>query len=266
MKFEGPESVKIKRVPTPGYFGITSYSKSVTTLGSEISKTGFSTGLTPEEEKYFESELNLKPGELNKHSKWWGEVFNTEYALRLNNTKATELTLDNPINQLRYKVLMASSKVAKTELEKNPNHVFFVDNAEAKAIKEMESFNYEFEGAGLIHKLAPEDKRGALRLFGKTGLDNLSEAMLNAQLYKEMKNDPKAFVAALTDKNIKTSMLIKELVEKGIIKRKGNYYIHNDDTIAHSTEECISYFNDVENQSVKLILEGRLKKEKKVKA
>lgn len=263
MKIECPESIKIKRIGSAGYFGISSYPKSVTTLGCEISKTGFNTGLTVDEEKHFEAELNLKQGELSKHSKWWSDVYNVEFAPRLNNTKSTEIILDNPINQIKYKVLLASSKVANSEIEKNPNSIFFIDNPEAKAQKELESFEYEYEASTLIHKLSPEDKRGSLRLFGKSGLDNLSETMLNASLYQEMKKDPKEFVRILTDKNLKTHMLVKELIEKGILKRKGNYYIHNDDTIAHSTEECISYFNDINNQSVKLILESRLNKKKK---
>ena len=116
--FEGPESIKVKRIPKAGYFGIGSYAKSVTTLGCEISSKGYyKTGLTPELEKHYEGELNLKPGELNKHSKWWGDVFNTTYSPRLFNTKVTEIQLDNPINQIKYYVMNASSKIANSEIE-----------------------------------------------------------------------------------------------------------------------------------------------------
>lgn len=265
-KFEGPESIKVKRIPKAGYFGIGSYAKSVTTLGCEISSKGFyKTGLTPELEKHYEGELNLKPGELNKHSKWWGDVFNTTYALRLFNTKSTEIQLDNAINQIKYYVMNASSKVANSEIERTPSAIFYIDNPEAKAKAELEVFNYEFEGAGMIHKLSPEDKRSTLRLFGKAGLDNVSETMLNAQLYGELKKDPKAFVGTLLDKNLKTKALIQELVEKNVIRRKGNYYIHGEDTIANSTEECVAYFNDKANDSVTLILKSRLNKTKKDK-
>jgi hypothetical protein len=266
-KFELPEAIKLRRVPRAGYFGLVSYAKSVTTLGCEISSKGsYKTGLTPEQEAHYEAALDLKKGELSKHSKWWTEVFNVQHPIRLHNTKATELILDSDINQIKYFVLLASSKVANSEIEKNPNTIFYIDNAEAKAKAEVEQFNYEFEGAGLIHKMSPEDKRSNLRLFGKTGLDEMSETVLNAQLMGELKKNPKAFVDTLQDKDVATKALIKELVEKNILKRKGNYYMHGDDTIANSTEECVDYLNAKTNQSVRLILVSRLNKAKKAVA
>lgn len=261
MELNYPESVKIKSAAKAGFFGISSYAKSTTTLGCEISKHGFKTGLTEEEERHYEKELDLKEGTLSKHSKWWGDVFNIEHAIRLNNTKETELILDNPINQLKYKVLLESSKIANTEIEKRkPEVLFYIDDQESKAKAELETFNYEFEGMGLIHKLSPEEKRGKLRLFGKQGLDTMSETMLNAQLVGELKKDPKSFVETLTDINVETKAFIVELVEKKLLTRKGNYYLHGDDTIANSTEECVEYFNNPRNQTVKLTLKSRLSK------
>ena len=264
--FEGPESIKVKRIPKAGYFGIGSYAKSVTTLGCEISSKGYyKTGLTPELEKHYEGELNLKPGELNKHSKWWGDVFNVTYCPRLFNTKSTEIQLDNPINQIKYYVMNASSKIANSEIERTPDTIFYIDNPEAKAKAELEIVSYEFEGMSLVFKLSPEEKRSSLRMFGKKGLDTISESMLNNQLMQEMKKDPKAFVEILNDKDVKIKALIEELVEKNVIKRKGNYYIHGEDTIANSTEECVAYFKDKANDSVTLILKSRLNKTKKDK-
>ena len=107
--FEGPKEVIYKRIPRAGYFNISSYPKSTTGMGAEICESGFATGLTEEEERYFEGKLGLKPGELNKHSDWWSETFNTTHGLNLNNTKSTKLLLDSTINQLMYKVSLASS-------------------------------------------------------------------------------------------------------------------------------------------------------------
>lgn len=259
--------IKIKRIPKAGYFGINSYPKSVTTLSCQLdSKTGaYKTGLTLEEEKYFEKELNLNAGELSKHSKWWGNVFNVEFPIRLLNTKTTELSLDNTINKLKYKVIQAHSKIANSEIERTPSAIFFIDNQEAKAKAELEVFNYEFEGMKMLMALTPEEKKTALRLLGKSGVDTLSETISNAQLMQEIRKDPKKFVDTLTDRNVKTKGLIKELVERNILKKKGNYFIHNDDTIAHSTDECVAYLNDPNHQDIRLILESRLSQAKKAK-
>jgi hypothetical protein len=263
IKFEGPEMVKIKRIPKVGYFNISAYPRSVTVLGCEIGKTGYKTGLTESEQELYEKALELKPGALGKHGSFW-ETFNVEHSIRLYNNKTTEISTDNIINQLRYKVLLASSKVANSEINKNdPNAIFYIDDQEAKAKMQQTVFNFELEGMKKIMSLSPEEKRGTLRLFGKTGLDTMSETMLDSQLYLELKKDPKNFLETLADSNLATKMFIQELVEKHILTRKGNYYIHGEDTIANSTEECVLYFNDIKNQSVKLTLETRLKKAKK---
>lgn len=156
MEFTGPKEVVIKRVPRAGYFGITAYPKSTTTLGCELGKNGFKTGLTPEEEKYYEVELGLKPGELGKHSKWWGDVFNIDYSIRLNNTKETRMILEDKIKQVTYKVLLASSKVANSEIDKKDPWVdFYIVDEEAKARAESEIFDYEWEAMELLLKLTP---------------------------------------------------------------------------------------------------------------
>ena len=264
--FTGPKEVIIKRVPRAGYFGLTAYPKSTTTLGCELSKNGWKTGLTAEEEKYYEKELELKPGQLGKHSKWWDEVFNQEYVLRLNNTKETKLILEDIINQIRYKVLNASSKVANSEIAKKEPFVdFYIVDEEAKARAESEVFDYEWEAMELLLKLSPDEKRSSLRLFGKKGVDGLSEVMLKSELTKEIKKDPKAFCDILKDKQLKTKMLLEELVEYRLIAHVGNYYKHGEDTIGASQSEAIEWLEDLKNQSVLLSLGTRLKKAKKDK-
>lgn len=266
MEFTGPKEVVIKRVPRAGYFGITAYPKSTTTLGCELGKNGFKTGLTPEEEKYYEVELGLKPGELGKHSKWWGDVFNIDYAIRLNNTKETRMILEDKIKQVTYKVLLASSKVANSEIDKKDPWVdFYIVDEEAKARAESEIFDYEWEAMELLLKLTPEEKRSSLRLFGKAGVDSLSEMMLKSELTKEIKKDPKAFCTTLKDKQLKTRMLIEELLEYRIITKNGTYYKHGEDSIGASTEEALEYFDNLKNQSVVLTMTTRLKKAKKDK-
>jgi hypothetical protein len=261
-----PKVIKIKKVKRIGFFGIDSYGNSQTIIGAEVSKKGHNTGLTKEDEAYFEAELKLPKGTLAPHSAWWDEVFNTQHVLRLKNSKTNELILDNPINELRYKVLLASSKIANSEVEKSKPYVeFYIDDEEAKAKKELETFNFEFEGMKIIFKMTPEEKRGSLKLFGKKGTDLMSESVVDMQLVRELKEAPKQFFEIMTDKDLKTKTFIKELEEYGIINRKNNTYNYGDDTLAITTDEAVLYFNDLKNQSVVLTLGQKLKKVKKEK-
>ena len=262
-KFDGPEEIEIRRVLRPGYFGITSFGKSITRIGCPISERGHKTGLTDVEEAYYEQVLNLKAGELNRHSKWWDDVFNIEHALRLNNSKTNKLILDNPINQLRYKVLLASSKIANSKIETTPDSEFYIDNKELQAKAENQSFEYEFEGMERILKMSSDERKNALRLFGKTNMDTMSELMLKSELGKQLKRDPKKFVEILSDADLNTKAWIYELVEKNLLKRDKNGFKHNDSPLGSSIESAVEYFNNPVHQDVKLILTSELNKLKK---
>lgn len=253
----------VKRIPKAGFFGIASYDKSTITIGPELSMIdgAVKVKLSKEDQSSYEQRLRLKEGELSPFSTWWGE--NIE--IRLECTKPTKIILDDSaMSELKEKVLRSSSKVASSELErfKNPNAMFYIVDEEAKAKVETEKSDYEFEAYELLMKLSPEEKRASLRLFGKKGVDTLSENVIKNELLKQIKKDPKEFTSILKDKKLKIRLLTEELLDYSIITKNGHYYRNGDDTIASSTDELVDYFEDIKNQSVRLAMESRLKRKK----
>ena len=55
------------------------------------------------------------------------------------------------------------------------------------------------------------------------GIDNLSETIIKAELYKKLKNDPKKFIEIASDKDLSTRVMIEELLEQGKLTKKSNY-------------------------------------------
>ncbi len=260
--FVYPKEVIVKRIPKPGVFGIGAYEKSTTRIGVELhGKTGrYKTGLTRDEEVYFEEALRLPKGSLAPSSEWWGDI-----DILLDNNKANYFLIDTPMQELKYRAMLESSKIANSELEKHksPNAMFFIDDPEAKALVEVQQVDFEYEAYELLHNLKPEEKRASLRLFGKKGVDQMSETVVKAELSKELKKSPKSFVEVLKDKDLKVRLFVEALLDYKILTKNGNYYKNGDDPIGNSTEEVIEYFKDIKNQSVKLALENKLKKASK---
>ena len=253
----------IKRILKASFSGISGYDKSVIVITPEQSARdgSYKVKLTKEEQVDFEKRLGLKEGELSPFSPWWGD--NIE--IRLENTKSTRIILDDsPMGQLKYKVILSDSKIAHSELDKykNPNALFYIVDEEATAKAETEQSDYEFESYDLLMKLSPEEKRASLRLFGKKGVDELSELVIKNELVKQIKKDPKEFSRILKDKKLKTRLLIEEFLDYSIIIKSGHYYKNGDDTIASSTDELVEYFDDIKNQSIKLSMTSRLTKKK----
>lgn len=253
------KALVIKPIVRPKFSGVSSYSKTQTVFcGAELDPNGlYKTGLTREEEKHYESVLNLAQGTLGKKSPFWGDL-----EIRINNDKPTRFTLSGYMDELKEKVIKAHSKIANSELHlaANPQAMFYIDDPEAKATLEAQKMDYELAALDAFTELLIEDKRSMLRLYGKSGIDNMSETMVKAELYKEVKKDPAYFVKILQNpKLMKTTALLQELIEKRIVNKKGAYYYNNEDLMGKSTDDAVSYLMDLKNQSIKIDLEKRVK-------
>lgn len=255
--------IKIKPIESNKFSGKSAYPNTVTNLGAELGQSGHKTGLDyrGEEDKAFEEALDLPAGTLGKNSSWWGLNMN----IRLRNDIATILDLSDPMGMLKYKVLLASSKVCNSvkEIAEWPKAQFMIEDEQSEADVISTALDIEQEAMEKFFATSPEEKRGYLRLFGKRGVEDLKETMVKAELSKYVKADPKQFIAYTKDKNIKVRILLEEAVDKGIIKRKGNYYQDGDDFIGNSTEEAVAYLLDSKNQSVMARLESKLRKKNK---
>lgn len=261
----GVKTLVIKPIVKAKFSGVSSYSKTQTVFcGAELDLNGlYKTGLDREKEKHYEHVLNLAPGTLGKKSTFWGDL-----EIRINNDKPTRFPLSGYMDELKEYVIRAHSKIANSELHlmANPQAMFFIDDPEEKAKLESQKMDYELEAIDSFTTLPIEDKRSMLRLYGKSGIDNMSETMIKAELYKEVKKDPVYFVKTLQNpKLMKAHALLKELVEKRVVTKKGAYYYNNEDMIGASTDEAISYLNNIKNQQIKLALENKVKNLRKDK-
>jgi len=256
------KSIVVKPVTRIKFSGVSAYSRTQIVIGTELDgETGlYKTGLTPKEVKEFEDALSLPKGTLNPKSDWWGSI-----TIRLNQDKPTYFTFSGAMDEIKYRVLRASSKVANSELDisKSPNVGFYIDDPEAKAAVESAMIDYELDAIEEFTKSSIETKRSLLRIFGKKGLDDMSETMIKAELYKKMKSDPKQFVEFATDPNMKVRALLEECIEKRVLVKKGPYYYNGEDMIGSSTDEVIAYLTDIKNQTAKLALENRVRKARK---
>lgn len=260
-----PKTIKVKRIPKPGFFGITAFKNSMTTLGCPITKEGHKTGLTKEEEAHYEKLLKLQPGTLDKYSEWWDNFFNVFHTINLHNNKTTEFVLDNPINQLKYKIMLVRKDIANSEDEKTPDSEFYIDNAELKAIAESKKLDYEMEGLEAILKMTLDQRKQALRIFGKTGLDDITDLMAKSELGKLLKKDAKSFVETINDKELEMKAFVLELIEKAILMRRGQDIKYEDTFLGTSIDAVAIKLDESKNQELKLHLKSLLNKKKKSK-
>ncbi len=259
---EGIKTLVIRPITKLKFSGVSSYSKTKTVFTTQLdANTGlYKNGLTAAEEATFETELNLPKGTLNKKSPYWGEL-----EIILNNDKATFFTLMGPQDEIKERVIKAHSRIANSEFElsKLPGALFYIDDPEEKAKLESTVIEYKLSAIEKFQEATIEEKRSALRVFGKLGIDNMSETMVKAELFKEVEKNPKTFLETLRDPHMKERALLSEALEKKILVKKGHTFYNGEDPIGSSTDAAIEYLSDLKYQQVKLSIMERVKKARK---
>lgn len=248
------------------FSGQSYYNKTLTVImGAQLSNTGlYKTGLSTEDEAYYEKELNLPKGTLSKrNADFWGDM-----EVRLRNDKLTIFNIVNAYDELKFRMLQEHDWIANTEhdVPGNSTAKFYIYDPEAASKIEAAKMEFEFAAIEAFTVASIEEKRGLLRIFGKRGVDSMSETMVKAELYKEVKKDPKEFLRLIKSKDTPTRALLEALLEKEVIKKKGTYFYNGEDLLGSSTDEVVSYLSDLKNQAVKIALENKLKPSKKTKS
>lgn len=251
------------------FSGVSSLPKTRTVYtGAQLDRDGlYKTGLTPEEEIKFAEELGLPKGHFSKTNKdFWAHL-----ELRLNNDKTTKFPTASIMDVVKFKALCERSNVAKNaaEVRNNPMVEFeVVDLEEAAKLVELEA-NMEMEASLMFSNTTTAEKKGIFKIInGKKklpmrGVDNLSETIIKAELYKELKLDPKLFIEVAGDKDIAVRVMIEELLEKGMLTKKGNYYVYEGESLGSSIDGVLEFFKDPKKQSIKIAAKQDLKQKEK---
>lgn len=244
------------------FSGQSYYNKTQTVIGgAQLSANGlYKTGLSVQDETDFEKELNLPKGTLSKrNADFWGDM-----EVRLRNDKLTIFNIVNAYDELRFRMLQEHDKIARTEHDVvgNSTALFYIYDPEAASKIEDSKMEHEFTAMEAFHNTTVEERRGLLRIYGKRGVDLMSETMVKTELFKEVKKDFKEFTRLAKAKETPIRALLEALIEKDIIKKKGTYFYNGEDLLGSSTDEVVSYLMDIKNQAVKLALEGKLKPKK----
>ncbi len=257
--------IVIKPVVKPKFSGLSSYSRAHYVIeGAQLGKTGYKTGLTEEEQKHYEKVLRKPEGFLNSDNK---DFWSTMLGLNLPLDKTFYFTVSSPMDELKLKIILQRTDIANNELElsKNPSALFYIEDKEAKAKVEELAIDSLMEANEAFNDLTIDEKKGYLKLYGKKGVDQLSDRIIKTELYKEVNKDPKKFMSLTKNPDIALRIQIEEMLETGVLIKKGSFYNFEQEVIGNSIDAVVSFFKDVKNQSVKLAAIQVTKNNKKAK-
>lgn len=204
------------------------------------------TGLTPEEEKYFEKALGYEDGTLAKGSSFWDT-----FCVRVG---ARSVILDDqfPRQAMMIKFLEGHKRVA-TSLDKlTAGKDYLLINRQAEAIEQNKINKQRRDAIKDFDKLSLEDMRKCLRLFGVSA-NNMSNELVESTLFTLVDKNPKRFFDLwVNNKNKETQFLIEEALTKGVLRKDRTQYYYGTEMLADSLQDCIAYLDNKKNQDLKL--------------
>lgn len=204
------------------------------------------TGLTPEDEKYYEKALGYPEGTLARTSDFW-----TTFCVKVG-TRSVILDDSYPRQAMIIKFLSGHKRVA-TSLDKlDAGKDYLLINREAEAIENNRLNKLRRDAIKEFDKLSLDQMRKCLRILGIGG-SNMSNEVVESTLFSRVDKNPKEFFEKWVDnKSKETEFLLEEAIAKGVIRKERTQYYYGTEMFADSLQDAIAYLDAKKNQDLKL--------------
>lgn len=204
------------------------------------------TGLTPEDEKYFEKALGYEEGHLSRSSDFWS-TFCVKVGSR------TVLLDDSIPRQAMIIKFLSGHKRVATSLDKmDAGKDYLLINREAEAIEQNKVNKLRRDAIKEFDKLSLDQMRKCLRILGVKS-DNMSNELVESTLFNMVDKNPKNFFLKWVDnKSKETEFILETAIAKGIIRKDRTQYYYGTELFADSLSDAISYLDAKKNQDLKL--------------
>ena len=204
------------------------------------------TGLTPEDEKYYEKALGYAEGTLARSSDFW-KTFCVKVGAR-----GVILDDEFPRQAMIIKFLSGHKRVA-TSLDKlTAGKDYILINRQAEAIEQNKINKLRRDAIKEFDKLTLDQMRKCLRLFGVKS-DTMSNELVESTLFNLVdKQSKKFFDVWVNNKQKETEFLLEEAIAKGVIRKDHTNYYYGSDLIGDTKDTAVAYLDAKKNQDLKL--------------
>lgn len=241
--------VELKIKKNNPWIGLVKYKNCFDYISPYLTRSGsIYTGLTPEEERYYEKALGYEEGHLAKSSDFW-----TTFCVKLG---AKPLLLDDsiPRQAMIIKFLSGHKRVA-TSLDKfTAGKDYLLINREAEAIEQNKQNKIRRDAIKEFDKLSLEQMRKCLRLFGIRS-NSMSNELVESTMFNIVDKQPNKFLSKwVNNKSKETEFILEEAIAKGVIRKDKTHYFYGSDMFADTLEDAIAYLDNKKNQDLKLMI------------
>lgn len=234
--------------------GLTKWPTTFDYVGPYWTRTGnIYTGLSKEDARRLEKELNYEEGKLDPSSEFW-----TTFAVQLGK-KDLILDTDKPYDELKYLFLKNHKRVADGMANMSPSKDYLLLNSNTEAEETNKRNKVKRDAYRELDKMSIEDMRKCLRLYGmKSG--TMSNELIEAKLSEQIESAPDKFLMKwVNNPNKEMNWIIEEALSKNILRKNRAQYYFGTDLIGNGVEDVIAYLKDKKNQDILISIKNELK-------
>ena len=241
--------VELKIKKKNPWIGLVKYKNCFDYIAPYFTRSGsIYTGLTPEDEKYFEKALGYEEGHLAKTSDFW-----TTFCVKVG-TRTLLLDDSIPRQAMIIKFLSGHKRVATSLDRLDAGKDYLLINREAEAVEQNKQNKMRRDAIKEFDKLSLEEMRQCLRLFGMSA-DRMSNELVESTLFNMVDKQPKRFFEKwVNNKQKETEYLLEQAIAKGVIRKDKTHYFYGTDMFADTLQDAIAYLDNKKNQDLKLAI------------
>lgn len=224
----------------------------------------YATGLTEEESVEYGKKLGVNLSDTfnpNQAHEFWGS---TGGRVKLENNTMF-LDTSKPLDFVRWKNMKASDQVAnsmkewKDGLWPDATHVI-TDESEEIEIKAVK-IQQKAKATEIVSKMTQEDKLNIIQILSEKSMKGQSDSYITVELDDIIENKQEEFLryAKLGKKELYVRAAILEAVHRNILTKEGSSIYYMSDRIGFDFDDTVKYFEDPQNQAMKIAILEKLK-------
>lgn len=232
----------------------------------------FITGLTKEDEKYFEEKLGKPMGYFSNRSNFWydspmecfGEMTNgfyVEYEVELDTEgkdqgkiiETGEADIEEVWNNLRIKFLIVNPSIAYNSAS-NAQAMLELSSLAEVSKQKVENRRHKAEAYAKYLTLTPEDKRKYFTVITGKSAANLLDNAIDERLTDYIEGSPTqadTLVALISDPSVDEKYIYNQLFLGGVITKDNSGYKFNGIQLGFTFDEIYKFLKDKKNQELK---------------